>query len=58
VRDSVLPELRRRVRARRGYEVLDSGNFGSQDSADRLHALCVLSTFSAFDGLAPRPSRR
>jgi Zinc carboxypeptidase len=35
VRDSLLPELRRRVRARRGYETFDYGNFVSQDSADR-----------------------
>jgi hypothetical protein len=35
VRDSLLPELRQRVRARRGYETFDYGNFVSQDSADR-----------------------
>jgi len=35
VRDSLLPELRRRVRTRRGYEIFDYGNFVSQDSADR-----------------------
>jgi hypothetical protein len=35
VRDSLLPELRRRVRTRRGYETFDYGNFVSQDSADR-----------------------
>ena len=35
VRDAILPELRRRVRARRGYEVFDYGNFASQDSAQR-----------------------
>jgi hypothetical protein len=35
VRDSILPELRRRVRTRRGYETFDYGNFVSQDSADR-----------------------
>jgi hypothetical protein len=35
VRDSVLPELRRRVRSRRGYEIFDYGNFVSQDSAER-----------------------
>lgn len=34
-RDSMLPELRRRVRARRGYEVFDYGNFASQDSAEK-----------------------
>jgi hypothetical protein len=34
-RDSILPELRRRVRARRGYEIFDYGNFASQDSAER-----------------------
>jgi hypothetical protein len=34
-RDSILPELRRRVRARRGYETIDYGNFVSQDSAER-----------------------
>jgi hypothetical protein len=34
-RDSLLPELRRRVRARRGYETFDYGNFVSQDSAER-----------------------
>jgi hypothetical protein len=35
VRDSLLPELRTRVRARRGYEIFDYGNFASQDSAER-----------------------
>jgi hypothetical protein len=35
VRDSLLPELRRRVRVRRGYEVFDYGNFTAQDSAER-----------------------
>ena len=35
VRDSLLPELRNRVRSRRGYEVFDYGNFVSQDSAER-----------------------
>jgi len=35
VRDSILPELRRRVRIRRGYETFDYGNFVSQDSAER-----------------------
>jgi hypothetical protein len=35
VRDSILPELRRRVRSRRGYETIDYGNFVSQDSAER-----------------------
>jgi hypothetical protein len=34
-RDSILPELRRRVRARRGYETFDYGNFASQDSAEK-----------------------
>jgi len=34
-RDSLLPELRRRVRTRRGYETFDYGNFVSQDSAER-----------------------
>src|SRR5688500_9751477 len=34
-RDSFLPELRRRVRTRRGYETFDYGNFVSQDSAER-----------------------
>ena len=34
-RDSLLPELRRRVRTRRGYEAFDYGNFVSQDSAER-----------------------
>jgi hypothetical protein len=34
-RDSMLPELRRRVRARRGYEIFDYGNFASQDSAEK-----------------------
>ena len=34
-RDSILPELRRRVRARRGYETFDYGNFASQDSVER-----------------------
>jgi hypothetical protein len=34
-RDSILPELRRRVRTRRGYETIDYGNFVSQDSAER-----------------------
>ena len=34
-RDSILPELRRRVRTRRGYETFDYGNFVSQDSAER-----------------------
>jgi hypothetical protein len=34
-RDSILPELRRRVRSRRGYEIFDYGNFASQDSAER-----------------------
>jgi hypothetical protein len=35
VRDSLLPELRIRVRSRRGYEIFDYGNFVSQDSAAR-----------------------
>ena len=35
VRDSLLPELRNRVRSRRGYEIFDYGNFVSQDSAAR-----------------------
>jgi hypothetical protein len=35
VRDSILPELRRRVRLRRGYETIDYGNFVAQDSAER-----------------------
>jgi len=34
-RDSLLPELRRRVRTRRGYETFDYGNFTAQDSAER-----------------------
>ena len=34
-RDSLLPELRRRVRTRRGYETFDYGNFASQDSVER-----------------------
>ena len=34
-RDSLLPELRRRVRARRGYETFDYGNFESQDAAEK-----------------------
>ena len=34
-RDSILPELRRRVRTRRGYETFDYGNFASQDSAEK-----------------------
>jgi hypothetical protein len=34
-RDSILPELRRRVRERRGYETFDYGNFTSQDSVER-----------------------
>jgi hypothetical protein len=34
-RDSLLPELRRRVRVRRGYETFDYGNFVAQDSAER-----------------------
>lgn len=34
-RDSLLPELRRRVRTRRGDETFDYGNFVSQDSAAR-----------------------
>ncbi|HEX6053650.1 MAG TPA: M14 family metallopeptidase [Gemmatimonadaceae bacterium] len=34
-RDSILPELRQRVRTRRGYETFDYGNFASQDSAER-----------------------
>lgn len=34
-RDSLLPELRRRVRTRRGYETFDYGNFVSQDSVER-----------------------
>jgi len=34
-RDSILPEVRRRVRARRGYETFDYGNFASQDSAEK-----------------------
>ena len=34
-RDSILPELRRRVRSRRGYETFDYGNFASQDSIER-----------------------
>ena len=34
-RDSILPELRQRVRTRRGYETFDYGNFVSQDSAER-----------------------
>jgi len=35
VRDSLLPELRQRVRSRRGYETFDYGNFVAQDSAER-----------------------
>ena len=35
VRDSILPELRRRVKVRHGYETFDYGNFVSQDSAER-----------------------
>jgi hypothetical protein len=35
VRDSLLPELRNRVRSRRGYETFDYGNFVAQDSAER-----------------------
>ena len=35
VRDSMLPELRRRVGTRRGYEIFDYGNFAAQDSAER-----------------------
>ena len=34
-RDSILPELRRRVRTRRGYETFDYGNFASQDSVEK-----------------------
>jgi hypothetical protein len=34
-RDSILPELRRRVRERRGYETFDYGNFASQDSVEK-----------------------
>ena len=34
-RDSILPEVRRRLRARRGYETFDYGNFASQDSAEK-----------------------
>jgi hypothetical protein len=34
-RDSILPELRRRVRTRHGYETFDYGNFASQDSVER-----------------------
>ncbi len=34
-RDSILPELRQRVRTRRGYETFDYGNFASQDSVER-----------------------
>ena len=34
-RDSMLPELRRRVRARRGYETFDYGNFESQDAPEK-----------------------
>ena len=34
-RDSILPELRRRVRVRRGYETFDYGNFASQDSVEK-----------------------
>jgi hypothetical protein len=34
-RDSLLPELRRRVRARRGYETFDYGNFESQDAPEK-----------------------
>src|SRR5688572_27040471 len=34
-RDSLLPELRRRVRSRRGYETFDYGNFASQDSVEK-----------------------
>ena len=34
-RDSILPELRSRVRTRRGYETFDYGNFVSQDSAEK-----------------------
>ena len=34
-RDSILPELRRRVRARRGFETFDYGNFQSQDTPEK-----------------------
>ena len=34
-RDSLLPELRRRMRSRRGYETFDYGNFASQDSVEK-----------------------
>ena len=34
-RDSLLPELRSRVRARRGFETFDYGNFESQDAPEK-----------------------
>ena len=34
-RDSLLPELRRRVRTRRGYETFDYGNFQSQETPEK-----------------------
>ncbi|HUF28159.1 MAG TPA: M14 family metallopeptidase, partial [Gemmatimonadaceae bacterium] len=37
-RDSLLPELRRRVRDRHGFETFDYGNFSSQDTTRRTWA--------------------